>query len=96
MAVRQLSDGGVDGNNLGQSATDKVGFYGVTPVVQPTAAAQAAVTDSSGGTAAAATGILTITATYNSTIIANAIATIAAQTNAIRTALVNTGIMKGS
>lgn len=96
MAVRQLSDGAADGNNLGQSVTDKVGFYGVTPVVQPTAAAQAAITDGSTGTAAPTNGVLALTATYNSTILINAIATIIAQTNAIRTALVNTGIMKGS
>lgn len=33
---KQLSDGG-DGLKIGQSATDKVGFYGVTPVVQAAA-----------------------------------------------------------
>jgi hypothetical protein len=36
MAVKQLSDGGTDGTKLGQSATDKVGLYGVTPVAQRT------------------------------------------------------------
>jgi hypothetical protein len=95
-AIKQLSDGNPSGTQLGQSATDLVGFYGTTPVVQPTAAAQAAITDASGGTAAPTNGVVTITATYNSTIIANALATVIAQTNAIRTALVNTGIMKGS
>lgn len=45
MAVKQLSDGGPDGTALGQSATaDKVGFFGATPIVQPTAANQAAIT----------------------------------------------------
>ena len=34
--IRQLSDGGPDGTKVGQSTTDKVGFYGVTPVVQQT------------------------------------------------------------
>ena len=34
MAARQLSDGNDEGTILGQSATDKVGFYGKTPVVQ--------------------------------------------------------------
>lgn len=84
------------GYDVGHSAADFVGFYGTTPVSQPTAAAQAAVVDTSGGTAAPLTGITTITGTYNSTILANAIATLAAQTNAMRTALVNLGIMKGS
>lgn len=41
---RQLSDADVDGTLLGQSATDKVGFYGKTPVVQPSGADQAAIT----------------------------------------------------
>ena len=34
MAVNQLSDARPDGAQLGQSATDKVGFFGTTPVVQ--------------------------------------------------------------
>ncbi len=36
MAARQLSDGNDTGTVLGQSASDKIGFYGLaTPVVQP-------------------------------------------------------------
>lgn len=34
MAARQLSDKRSDGLYVGQSATDKVGFYGTTPVAQ--------------------------------------------------------------
>lgn len=85
-----------DGILIGQSATDLVGFYGTTPCDQPAAAAQAAITDSSGGAANAATGVAALTGTYNSTILANALATVIAQTNAMRSALVETGIMKGS
>lgn len=45
MAARQLSDGNDTGTILGQDATvDKIGFYGVTPIVQPTSAAQSAIT----------------------------------------------------
>lgn len=47
MAARQLSDGNEEGQVLGQSASDKVGFYGATPVVQG-----AAVSDASDGTSA--------------------------------------------
>ncbi len=36
MPVNQLSDGNDSGTVLGQSATDKVSLYGVTPVVQRT------------------------------------------------------------
>lgn len=36
MAIKQLSDGNPSGTNLGQSATDLVGFYGLTtPIAQP-------------------------------------------------------------
>lgn len=36
MAADQLSKGSPDGTKLGQSATDLVGLYGVTPVAQRT------------------------------------------------------------
>lgn len=36
MAVEYLGSGSDDGTQLGRSATDKVGLYGVTPVVQRT------------------------------------------------------------
>ena len=87
----------VDGAVFGQSTTDKIGFYGLaTPVVQPSGSAQTAITDNSGGTANPATGVAALTATYNSTLLINAFATIVAQTNAIRSALVALNLMKGS
>lgn len=85
-----------NGVQHGKTAASLVGFWGKTPVAQPAGAAQALVTDASGGTAAPTNGILTITATYNQAIIANALATIAAQTNAIQAALVSAGLMKGA
>lgn len=85
-----------DGVIVQGNATGKLSFYGATPVVQPTAAAQAAITDGSTGTAAPTNGVAALTATYNSTILANALATIIAQGNALRTALVNLGAIKGS
>lgn len=42
------------------TTTELLSFYGYTPVSQPTAAAQAAVTDSSGGTAAPTTGVAAV------------------------------------
>lgn len=96
MAVEFLGSGSDDGTNLGRDTADKIGFYGVTPIAQKAAAAQAAVTDASGGTAAPTNGILTLTGTYNSAIIANAIATLAAQGNAMQAVLVSLGAMKGS
>lgn len=96
MAARQLSDGGPDGVVLGQSTSDLIAFYGKTPIAQKAAAAQAQVVDASGGTAAPTNGILTITGTYNSTIIANAFATLAAAINAANGTLVSVGLQKGS
>jgi hypothetical protein len=42
--LRQLTDGSTDGTNLGNSTADPIGFYGATPVVQPSGNAQSAVT----------------------------------------------------
>lgn len=43
MAIgKQLSDANADGTSLGQSATDKISFYGATPVTQRTNTVQAA------------------------------------------------------
>ena len=39
MAVVHLSNGNDDGTVLGQSASDKISLYGVTPIVQATATA---------------------------------------------------------
>lgn len=84
------------GELIGQSATDLVGFWGKTPIVQPTAAGQAAVTDGSGGSASATSGVQALTSSYNSAILGNAIASIIVEVNALRLALVNSGIIKGS
>lgn len=84
------------GMAVGQSSTDLVGFYGAAPIARPSGAAQAAVVDGSLGTAAPTNGIAALTGTYNSTILGNAIATLAAQSNAIRNALVSVGIIAGS
>ena len=40
--IKQLSDGGPDGTLLGQSSTDKIGFYGLaTPIARPATVADA-------------------------------------------------------
>lgn len=94
------------GFTVGQSAADLVAFYGATPIAQRGNASQAvavAVVDGSVGTAAATNGIAALTATYNSTLIVNSIATLAEQgnalvvlTNEMRAALVALGLIKGS
>lgn len=85
-----------DGYQVGQTSSALVGFYGATPLVRPSGAAQAAIVDSSGGAAAPTNGIAALTGTYNSAILASAFATIAAQSNAIRNALVSLGLIAGA
>lgn len=41
MSKDELSKNNPDGTSLGQSATDKIGTYGKTPIVQRAAGAQA-------------------------------------------------------
>jgi hypothetical protein len=109
------------GTKIGTAVGQKIGFWNVTPVVQPAAAGQAAaaaqtqdsLTDSTGGTASTTLAAITAGAAYaqaDLTAIKNAIASLAAQLakirtdvaniktlqDATRTALVNTGIMKGA
>lgn len=94
--IKELGDGGPDGTRLGKTASELVGLWGATPIVQPSGANQGAITDSSGGTANLSTGVAALTGSYNSTIIANAFATVVAQLTAFRTALVAAGVIKGS
>jgi hypothetical protein len=45
MALRELSDGNPDGTRLGQSSSDKLGFYGLsTPIVRPSVTAYTTTT----------------------------------------------------
>lgn len=85
-----------DGMLVGQSATDLVGHYGVTPAVQPTSASQAAIVNTAGGTASATTGLQPLSSSYNSTLLANSFLTITNLLNQLRADLVTTGIIKGS
>lgn len=120
-----LSFGTTTGTKFGTATTQKIGFYGATPVVQPASANQAAaaaqtqdtVTDSTGGSATTTLAAITAPAanattslTNDMTAVKNALASIAAQLakiktdvaniktlqGALRSALVDTGIIKGS
>ena len=42
--VEQVTNNSPDGAQMGRSATEKNGFFGATPVVQPASGSQAAVT----------------------------------------------------
>lgn len=83
------------GYTVGQSTTDLIAFYGVTPVAQRAGADQVAITAAAG--TKIATGILADgSGAYSQTITNNNNATIAAALSEIRAALVAIGVIKGS
>lgn len=66
MAVRYLGTNSPDGTCLGLSSTEKVGFFGTTPVVQPSAltAQDTTITHTAPGTPDYAIQNLTTTTPY--------------------------------
>lgn len=83
MAKQELHDGRPDGCNVAKASTDKLGFYGTTPVVQPSSASQAAVTG-------------TTTATATTTALAADVVLLTTLANQLRSELVALGLIKGS
>lgn len=55
MSVKQIHDGGPDGIKIGGSASDKIGFFGVTPVAQQATIADATNTTTTTSTTTALT-----------------------------------------
>ena len=83
MAKEVIGDGRPDGVTLGRAITEKVSLYGVTPVVQPASASQAAVT-------------ATITTTAVLTQVAAQASANTTLLNQIRTELIDLGAIKGA
>lgn len=82
MAAIYLTRGHDDGEIMGGSS-GKIGFFGTTPVVQPSSASQAAVATS-------------ITTTATTTNLATQCAANSVLVNQLRAELVELGIIKGS
>jgi hypothetical protein len=85
MPVHHLTSKNPDGTSLGQDTTDKVSFYGVTPVVQPSSANQAAISTTA-ATTTTPWGFTTSTQ-------ANAVVALANEVQRVLTLL---GLWKGS
>lgn len=83
--VNYIGAGNDDGTSLGQATSEKISFYGVTTVTQPTSSSQAAV----------ATTAATSTTPwgFGGSTQANAIVTLV---NQLRSELVTLGLIKGS
>jgi hypothetical protein len=58
MAVEYVGTGNDDGVNVGRSSTDKVGFYGTTPVVRGAAVTTLATTPTATDIATAVNSII--------------------------------------
>jgi hypothetical protein len=85
-----------NGTKLPASASQKLGLWGVTPIVQPAGANQAAITDSTGGTAGFTLVDVATVGLADPAKINNNFASLARLVSNIRTALVNSGNMKGA
>ena len=84
--VEYLGENASGGMSLGQSTTELISFYGVTPVVQPSGAAQAQISPASLATSLAGFGFV------NATIAACFVG----QVDEIRRVLTLLGLWKGS
>ncbi len=82
------------GTKIGTATNQKMAFWNATPIVQPSGANQGAITDSTTGTAGFT--LSDVTASHSQSILNNNFASLARLVDNIRTALVNSGIMKGA
>ena len=86
--------GTTTGVKVGTATTQKLGFYNATPIVQPAGANQAAITNSTGGTADGT--LAAVSGSGADTNINNNFTELHTLLNEIRTALVNLGLIKGA
>lgn len=96
MATKRIIEAGglfPDGVLIGQTS-EKVAFLGATPVVQPADADQAAITDSSGGTADGT--VAAVSGSGADADINNNFAEVVTLLNQLRADLVTLGLIKGS
>jgi hypothetical protein len=92
-----LTLGTSTGLKIGGATAQKLGFWNATPIVQPAGAAQGAITDSTGSSAT--TTLVTVrndTTAHAASDAQDNDHILYTLVNAMRTALVNAGIMKGS
>ena len=86
--------GTTTGAKIGTATTQKLAFYNATPIVQPAGANQAALTNSTGGTADGT--LAAVSGSGADTDINNNFTELHTLLNEIRTAMVNLGLIKGA
>lgn len=82
------------GTKIGTAATQKLGFWGVAPIVQPSSANQAALVDSTTGSADGT--VVDVGAVFSQSAINNNFADVIRLVNQLRADLVASGGIKGS
>jgi hypothetical protein len=94
MGIKYLDDKGPDGTVLGQSTASLVALWGKTPVDQPAATAQSALSTAALTTITDIVTTASVTGAFNAVVArVEAINTLV---NQIRTDLVEVGVIKGS
>jgi hypothetical protein len=94
--AKNIVVGSTTGTKIGTATGQKLGFWNVAPVIQPAAALQAAITNSTGGTQNGTLVDVTTLGLADPAKCNDNFTDIYALLDAMRTALVATGIMKGS
>jgi hypothetical protein len=89
-----LISGTTTGTKIGTATNQKLGLWNVTPVIQPASANQAALTDSTGGTADGT--VADVGAAFSQTTLNNNFADIIRLVNQMRNDLVTIGALKGA
>jgi hypothetical protein len=93
--IEYIGDNGPDGSVVFKSATASLGaFYGATPIVQPTAAAQSAVPTTALTTITDIVTTASVTGAVNSVIAR--VSALVTLVNQMRSDLVSLGLVKGS
>lgn len=91
-----MTVGTTTGTKIGTATTEKIAFWNATPIVQPAGANQAALTNSTGGTYDATLVDVTTAAVADPAKINDNFTDVYTLLTEIRTALVNSGIIKGA
>lgn len=84
------------GTKIATATSQKLGFWNATPIIQPASANQAALTNSTGGTGNGTLEDVTSTGLADPAKCNNNFTELFTLTDAIRTALINAGLIKGA
>ena len=94
MPVKYLSDNNIDGVSVGQSAADKISFYGATPIAKPATTSQSAVATTT-ITSVGSTSLTALDVTRINALI-DRVEAIRVLQDETRTNLIALGLQKGS